>query len=509
MKPDSPILVTGATGYVGGRLVPQLLAAGHRVRAMGRSVEKLSGRPWATDPGVELVRGDTLDRVSLTSAASGCRAAYYLVHSMIAQKGRYAEADRISARNMAGAAAEAGLNQIIYLSGLGDPNDPAVSRHLSSRYEVEDILRAGPVPTTVLRAAMILGAGSASFEMLRYLVERLPVMITPRWVDTPCQPISITSVLHYLKGCLDLPAAMGQTFDIGDEEILSYRQLIDIYAREAGLRRRRIFSVPVLTPRLSAYWIHLVTPVPAAIAQPLAQGLAVPVVCRDHRIRGLLPHRAPSARDTIRLALRRQRRDAVETCWSDAGCLLPPEWAVCGDAEWAGGTIHRCGYRVRLRADAEAVWAPVVRIGGGSGYYFANGLWYLRGLIDRLAGGVGLRRGRRHPVVLRVGDALDFWRVLALVPPRRLRLLAEMKTPGPAMLEFRIADQGDGVTELTLLSHFEPRGLWGLIYWYSLYPFHELIFYGMLKAIARRIGAPVVAGPRRFTPRLPTACQLP
>ena len=508
MKADSPILVTGATGYVGGRLVPLLLAAGHRVRAMGRSPEKLAGRPWATDPGVELVRGDTLDRASLATAASGCRAAYYLVHSMIAQKGSYAEADRTSARNMAAVAAEAGLHQIIYLSGLGDPEDPAVSLHLRSRYEVEDILRAGPVPTTVLRAAMILGSGSASFEMLRYLVERLPVMITPRWVDTPCQPISITSVLFYLRGCLDLPAAMGQTFDIGDEEILSYRQLIGIYAREAGLRPRRIFPVPVLTPRLSAYWIHLVTPVPAAIAQPLAQGLAVPVVCRDHRIRDLLPHRAPSARETIRLALRRQRQDAVETCWSDAGCLLPPEWAVCGDAEWAGGTIYRCGYRVRLRTDPEKAWEPVVGIGGRTGYYFADGLWYLRGLIDRLVGGTGLRRGRRHPAALKVGDALDFWRVLELVPAKRLRLLAEMKTPGPAVLDFLIEDRGDGTTEVSMLSHFEPRGLWGLIYWYSLYPFHELIFYGMLKAMARRIGAPVVAGPERFTPRMPPACEL-
>ncbi len=505
---QKPILVTGATGYVGGRLVPLLLAAGHRVRAMGRSVPKLAARPWGAHPEVELVQGDTLDRASLTAAASGCRAAYYLVHSMIAQKGRYVEADRTGARNMVAAAAEAGLNQIIYLSGLGDPADPAVSRHLRSRYEVEDILRAGPVPTTVLRAAMILGSGSASFEMLRYLVDRLPVMITPRWVDTPCQPISITSVLHYLKGCLDLPAALGQTFDIGDDEILSYHQLIDIYAREAGLRPRRIFPVPFFTPKLSSYWIHLITPVPASIAQPLAQGLAVPVVCRDQRIRDLLPHRAPTTRETIRLALRRQRADAVETCWSDAGCMLPPEWAVCGDAEWSGGTIYRCGYRVRLRATPEAVWAPVARIGGRTGYYFADGLWYLRGLIDRLAGGVGLRRGRRHPEQLQIGDALDFWRVLDIDAPRRLRLLAEMKTPGPAVLDFLIEDHGDGTTELSMLSHFEPRGLWGLVYWFSLYPFHEAIFYGMLKAIARQIGAPTVAGPRRFTPHIPPACEL-
>jgi uncharacterized protein YbjT (DUF2867 family) len=508
MRTQKPILVTGATGYVGGRLVPLLLSAGHRVRAMGRSLEKMAARPWAADPGVELAEGDTLDRDSLTAAAAGCRAAYYLVHSMIAQKGRYAEADRISARHMTDAASAAGLGQIIYLSGLGDPNDPAVSRHLRSRYEVEDILRAGPIPTTVLRAAMILGSGSASFEMLRYLVERLPVMVTPRWVDTPCQPISITSVLHYLKGCLDFGPTLGQTFDIGDDEILSYRQLIDIYAQEAGLAPRRIFPVPLLSPTLSAYWIHLVTPVPASIAQPLAQGLAVPVVCRDRRLRELLPHEAPSARETIRLALRRQREHTVETCWSDAGCLRPPEWAVCGDADWAGGAIYRCGYRVRLRAAPERLWNAVERIGGRTGYYFADGLWYLRGLADRLLGGVGLRRGRRHPETLQVGDALDFWRVLDLSPPYRMRLLAEMKTPGPALLDFIIQDLGGGVSELTMLSHFEPRGLWGLVYWYGLYPFHELIFYGTLKSISRRIGAAVVAAPRRFTPRMPPACEL-
>ena len=487
--------------------MPMLLAAGERVRAMGRSREKLAGRAWAADPDVELVVGDTLDRDALTAAAAGCRAAYYLVHSMIARKGRYAEADRIGARNMAAAAAVAGLGQIIYLSGLGDPEDPAISRHLRSRYEVEDILRAGPVPTTVLRAAMIIGSGSASFEILRYLVERLPVMITPRWVVTPCQPISITSVLHYLKGCLDLGPALGRTFDIGDDEILSYRRLIEIYAREAGLAPRRILPVPVLTPTLSARWIHLVTPVPAAIAQPLTEGLAVPVICRDQRIRQLLPHRSPTARETIRLALRRQRDHVAETCWSDAGCPQPPEWTVCGDAHWAGGTICRCGYRIRLRAAPDRLWDMIVRIGGRTGYYFADRLWHLRGLADRLLGGVGLRRGRRHPQALQVGDALDFWRVLDLSAPSHLRLLAEMKTPGPALLDFSITDLGGGVSELTMLSHFEPRGLWGLIYWYGLCPFHELIFYGMLKAIARRIGATVVAGPRRFTPRRPPACE--
>jgi uncharacterized protein YbjT (DUF2867 family) len=503
-----PVLVTGATGYVGGRLVPLLLASGWRVRAMGRSLDKLAARDWAGHPNAELVQGDTLDLRSLVDACTGCRAAYYLVHSMISGKGRFADADRTSALHMAAAAEAGGLERIVYLSGLGDPDDPSVSKHLLSRYEVEAVLQAGAVPTTVLRAAMILGSGSASFEILRYLVERLPVMVTPRWVQTPCEPISITSVLHYLKGSLENDATTGETFDIGDHQVLTYADIIAIYAEAAGLSKRRIIPVPVLTPRLSSYWIHLVTPVPASIAQPLARGLAVPVICRDHRIDDLLPHDPPSVRDTVHLALRRHRDSAVQTCWTDAGCMPPPEWAVCGDAEWAGGTLMQCGYRVRVRADAHTVWRPVTRIGGKTGYYYANGLWRLRGLLDRLAGGTGLRRGRRHSEQLRAGDVVDFWRVLEAAPPRRLRLLAEMKMPGSATLDIALTPAGSGATDLEMLSRFEPRGLLGLLYWYSLYPFHELIFYGMLKAMARSVSAPVAGPPRRFTPRVSPACRL-
>ncbi|MFC1812641.1 SDR family oxidoreductase [Thermodesulfobacteriota bacterium] len=503
------VLVTGATGYVGGRLVPRLLADGYRVKAMGRSLSKLASRPWADHPMVELAEGDVLNLESLNRAAKGCRAAYYLVHSMIAQDKKFAEADRKSAQNMVKAGADQGLERIIYLGGLGDITHPEMSDHLRSRHEVGDILQSGPVPTTVLRAAMILGSGSASFEILRYLVERLPVMITPKWVSSPCQPISISSVLTYLQGCLENDDVLGQTFDIGDNEVLAYRQIIDIYAEEARLPKRWIIPVPVLTPKLSAYWIHLVTPVPSAIAMPLTEGLSVPVVCKDDRIRRIIPLQPSSCRETIRKALQKIGDRSVETCWSDAGCLLPPEWAYCGDAEYTGGTILRCGYKVVLQATPEDVWAPIGRIGGDTGWYYGNLLWRLRGEIDRIAGGVGLRRGRRHPSELMVGDALDFWRVSEIEPPHKLVLLAEMKLPGEALMEIDIRPMENGQTELKMLSKFVPRGLGGMIYWYTLYPFHELIFKGMLEAIAKNIRRPITFGPVRFTPRLPNSCAVP
>jgi uncharacterized protein YbjT (DUF2867 family) len=506
MRSD-PVLVTGSTGYVGGRLVPKLLASGYRVRVMGRSLSKLQCRPWTSDPRIEMAQADVLDPDSLRKAAQGCWAAFYLVHSMNPQQEDFAEADRRAAQNMVRAAASAGLERLVYLGGLG-VEDQTLSKHLRSRTEVARILQSGTVPTTFLRAAMILGSGSASFEILRYLVERLPVMTTPRWVRNPVQPIAIRNVLHYLQGCLEHDEAMGQTFDIGGPDVLTYHRLMEVYAEEAGLPKRWIIPVPVLTPRLSSYWIHLVTPVPASLARPLTEGLRNPVVCQENRIQSLMPQELLSCRDAIRLALEKVQQERVETCWSDAGRLTAPEWVYCGDAQYAGGTILESGYRAVLKARPEEAWRPIRRIGGSTGWYFGNVLWRLRGAADRLIGGIGLRRGRRHPSQLYTGDALDFWRVLEVEEPDRLLLLAEMKLPGEALLEFRTYALGDDRTELHQHSRFLPKGLLGILYWYALYPLHQWIFKGMLRNIARAVGKPIVQGPDRFAPGRHHVCYF-
>lgn len=492
-----PILVTGATGYIGSRLIPRLLLAGYRVRAMARNPAKLQGRSWAEASEVEIVAGDVFDRASLMAAVQGCRAAYYLVHSMNPGSAEFDAADREAAENMAAAAAEAGLERLIYLSGLGEPSDD-LSQHLVSRAEVARILRAGPVPVTVLRAAMIIGSGSASFEILRYLVDRLPVMVTPRWVDTPCQPIGIRNVLHYLVGCLAVAETVNDTFDIGAPEVLNYRRLMALYAEEAGLRPRKIFPVPLLTPRLSSYWIHLVTPVPAVLARPLAEGLRNPVICKDSRIRELIPQPLFDCRTAIRLALERLRQQAVESSWMDAGVVPPAEWSLPDDPAWTGGTLYEDGRLVELDATVAESWQAVLRIGGSTGWYYADWLWRLRGIMDRLLGGVGLGRGRRDPNRLRPGDALDFWRVVQIEAPHRLLLSAEMKVPGSAVLEFSLQPTAAGGTELRQIARFLPRGLWGILYWWGVTPLHGLVFSGMLRGLAKSMGKKVVRGPSKI-----------
>jgi uncharacterized protein YbjT (DUF2867 family) len=496
-KRPEPILVVGATGYIGGRLVPRLLESGYRVRALARNPAKLSGRPWAKNPGLEIVRGDVSDPDSLVQAAQGCWAAYYLVHSMHPDVDDFARTDRLAARNMANAAKSAGMERIIYLGGLGEEEE-SLSHHLHSRAEVAHILRQGPVPVTVFRAAMIIGSGSASFEILRYLVEHLPVIVTPLWVHTPCQPIGVRNVLGYLTGCLECPQTVGQTFDIGQEEIVTYRQLMDLYAEEAGLGRRMIIPVPFLTPRLSALWIHLVTPVPAALARPLAEGLRNRVVCRETRIRQLIPQDLFSCREAIRRALDRQRQQDVESSWSDGGIVPPAEWSIPGDPAWAGGTVYTDARRLLLDAAPEQVWPAIVRIGGKTGWYYANWLWELRGFLDRVVGGVGLARGRRSGAELYPGDALDFWRVVAVERPHRLLLVAEMKLPGQAVLELAVEERPEGGSELRQTALFLPRGLAGLFYWWSVTPFHNLIFNGMLTGVAKAAGATALGRPERL-----------
>ena len=503
-----PILVTGGTGYVGGRLIPRLLNGGYTVRAMVRSPQRLQARPWGHHHALEIVQGDALDKRAFIEAGRGCGAAYYLIHSMNAQKDQFAAADRTAAENMVASARENHLDRIIYLGGLGEKDHENLSHHLQSRHEVEGILEAGPAPVTNLRAAMILGSGSASFEMLRYLVERLPVMVTPRWLRTPCQPIAIGNVLDYLAGCLEVPGTEGKTLDIGGPDVLNYQDLINIYSRVAGLRRRIVIAVPVLTPWLSAKWIHLVTPVPASIAQPLAEGLSIPVVCRNDDIRRLVPVRMINCEEAIRTALERIQQEQVDTCCFDGGGRLPPEWVTCGDADYAGGTVLRRGYRITFKGDLNRAWKTVEAIGGRNGWYFAQPLWRLRGMLDRVAGGPGLGRGRRHSTELRVGDVLDLWRVVDHQPPYRLLLLAEMKAPGDALWECTLHSAGEGLVRLEMVSRFLPRGLAGLGYWYGLLPIHDWLFKGTLQQLVNRSGGMPLTDPEIFRVENAPQCHL-
>jgi uncharacterized protein YbjT (DUF2867 family) len=469
-----PVLLTGATGYVGGRLAPRLREVGYPVRCLARTPAKLGSRSWIEDPGVAVVEGDLNDPDSLRRAMKGCRAAYYLVHSMEAAGSDYAARDRELAERFAGCAAEAGLERIIYLGGLGEMGED-LSEHLRSRREVEEALASTPVPLTVLRAAMIIGSGSASFEILRYLVERLPVMITPRWVRTECQPIAIRNVLGYLVDALGTPATTGRTLDIGGTDVLNYAELMQVMAEELGLRRRLIIPVPVLTPRLSSLWIHLVTPLSREIARPLAEGLRNPVVCRDTVAQELMPQPLLGAREAMALAIGRMERREVETVWSAAGPMP-------GDPDWSGGTVFVDRREVEVTASPRSVFRAVCRIGGGHGWYAADALWRIRGFMDRLVGGPGLRRGRRDPEEVAYGEALDFWRVTGVEADRRLTLRAEMKLPGVAELEFEVEPAGQG-TRLVQTARFRPRGLAGIAYWYAVLPFHHIVFGGMLKGI--------------------------
>lgn len=445
----------------------------------------MRGRAWATHSNVELVTLDALERQSCLNAVRGCRAAYYLIHSMNYQNKDFAQADRSAAANMSYAAETENLQRIIYLGGLGEKDD-RLSEHLRSRAEVANILQSGKVPVTVLRAAMIIGSGSASFESLRYLVDRLPLMVTPRWVNTPSQPIAIRDVLYYLIGCLEHDELSGQTLDIGGPDILTYRQLMEIYAEEAGLPKRLIIPVPVFTPKLSSYWIHLVTPIPAYIAQPLADGLRNPALCKDERIKSVLPRQLISCREAISLALQRLKNQQIESHWSDAGLTPIAEWIQPHDAAWAGGTVYEDRRSIVVDAAPDKVWQTIVSIGGQNGWYYADWLWRLRGLIDRLIGGVGLRRGRRHPSEIQVGDALDFWRVTLIKPGHQLLLKAEMKLPGQAWLGFQVRPAQFNQSEIEQVARFIPSGLCGILYWHVLLPLHKLMFNGMIQAIATK-----------------------
>jgi uncharacterized protein YbjT (DUF2867 family) len=474
---DGVVLVTGASGYVGGRLVGELLHRGHRIRCLVRTPSKLDRAPGRDD--VEVVAGDVSG--DLRDAMRGVTAAYYLVHSIGATKD-WSERDRAAAENFRDAAAAAGLERIVYLGGLGSGGDD-LSEHLSSRQTVGRVLAEGPVPVTELRAAVIIGSGSASFEMLRYLVEVLPVMITPRWVDTRCQPVAIRDVLRLLADALTAPVA-GRVLEVGGPDVLTYRQMMRIYAEEAGLRRRLIVPVPVLSPRLSSYWIGLVTPIPPSLARPLIDSLVNDVVVRRDAAIDEMPGPLLDYRDAVRRALRRTIAGDVPTRWSQAelGGRHSAE-PLPTDPVWSGGSVFADRRTRRVAAAPREVYAAISRIGGKTGWHRGEWLWGLRGAVDTLAGGVGLRRGRVHPSELSVGDPLDFWRVERVEPGSLVRLRAEMRLPGEAWLEWRLHEDGDG-TIVEQTARFHPRGLWGRAYWYAVAPFHHFVFPGVLAGIA-------------------------
>ena len=484
--------VTGVTGYVGGRLVPELLEAGFRVRAIARTPARLRDRTWRGQ--VEAVAADASDLDQIRDALRGVDVAYYLIHSL--GTGRKFEArDRRTALTFAQAAREAGVKRIVYLGGLY-PQGEDLSPHLESRKEVGEILLASGVPTTVLRAAVIIGSGSASFEMMRYLTERLPAMTTPRWVDNRIQPIAIRDVLRYLVGSATMPAEVSRGFDIGGPEVLTYRQMMQRYAAVSGLPRRIIIGVGVLTPRLSSLWVSLVTPVPAGLARPLVESLVHEVVCDEHDIvahvpdppGGLLPFD-----ESVRLALQRIQEADVATRWSSASVPGAPSDPLPSDPEWAGGSLYRDERRTQVAAPAETVWTVLQTVGGERGWYSWPLAWQVRGLLDRISGGPGLRRGRRDPSRLLVDDAVDFWRVEEVEPPRLLRLRAEMRVPGLAWLELSV-EPGPDPQRCTLrqVATFHPHGLVGQLYWFSVAPFHGVVFGGMqrgMKQEAERLAA--------------------
>ncbi len=470
-----PILVTGASGYIGGRLAPLLVQQGRVVRCLARDPRKLRGRIW--DERVEIAAGDVLDAESLRRALEGCGSAYYLVHSMAAGERGFAERDRLGAKTFAAAAAQAGLERIIYLGGLGRRSDP-LSTHLASRHEVGDILRSAATPVIELRAAMIIGAGSASFEMMRALVEKLPIMICPRWVMTRSQPIAVRDMLAYLTACLELEPR-GRILDVGGPDVLTYREMMLRFARILGLRRL-IIDAPVLTPRLSAYWVNMMTPVPAGIAFPLIEGLKSEMVCENDEVRRLIPLEPLGFDEAVRQALEETKQHEVATRWTNASVdgrraeSFDPALFPIQDVQTAVASVS-----------AGVLFDRVRRIGGDVGWYYADWLWRIRGWLDRAIGGVGLRRGRRDPAHVLIGDAIDFWRVGDVEAGRRLLLHAEMKVPGDAWLEFRVEPLGEEQSTIIQTAYFRPTPFWGWLYWHALYPLHRLIFHGMVRAIAR------------------------
>jgi uncharacterized protein YbjT (DUF2867 family) len=482
------ILLTGATGYVGGRLLHALEERGERVRCVSRRPDVLAARVAAT---TEVVEGDVLRPASIARALEGVDTVFYLVHSMSSGRS-FGEADRDAARTFAAAVRAAGVRKVVYLGGLG--HGPGLSEHLASRQEVGEILRSSGVPTIELRASIVIGSGSASFEMVRSLVEKLPVMVTPRWVRVRSQPIAIEDVIAYLLAALDREAEGGELYEIGGADRVTYLELMREYARQRGLRRVMI-PVPVLTPRLSSLWLWLVTPVYAGVGKKLVDSLRNETVVRDERALATFDVRPRTAAEAIARALANEDREIAETRFSDEAF---PERPRYGGVRLGSRLVDRRALGVAH--PPEVAFAPIQRIGGATGWYRGAALWRLRGALDVLVGGPGLRRGRRDPVGLRVGDTVDFWRVEGFEQDRLLRLRAEMRVPGRAWLQFEVTPDEHGGSLVTQTALFDPAGLLGLVYWYAVWPFHGYVFGGMLRSLARAMGAHAAASGERSRP---------
>lgn len=475
---DRPlILLTGASGYVGGRLLTALEAQGRRLRCMARRPAELAARVAAA---TEVVAGDVLDATSLAPALAGVHSAYYLIHSMAASRD-YDRRDREGARAFARVAREAGLRRIIYLGGLGQ--GPGLSRHLASRQEVGRLLRESGVSTVELRASIVIGSQSLSFELIRALVERLPVMVTPTWVNTRTQPIGIEDLVAYLLAALDVPATESVVYEIGGPDRVSYGDLMREYGRQRGLRRPML-PVPLLTPWLSSLWLGLVSPVYAGVGRELIEGVRNETVVRDGRALRDMPVRPRRISDVIARALKNEDLELAATRWSDAlsSQRAPRDW---GGVKFGSRRVDSRAAWVRV--EPEVAFRPIARIGGSTGWYYGNRLWRLRGLLDLAVGGPGLRRGRRDPERLSPGDTLDVWRVEAFEPDRLLRLAADMRLPGRAWLQFEVSAENGGST-IRQTALFDPVGVGGLLYWYGLWPVHRLVFAGMLRRIVEEVG---------------------
>jgi uncharacterized protein YbjT (DUF2867 family) len=472
------ILVTGATGYIGSNLVPYLLEAGYRVRVLVRNANRLKGRTWSSR--VEIMEGDALRPDDLPSVMKNVVHAYYFIHSM-SDTSNFSEMEASAARNFGEAAKSAGVKRIIYLGGLGHP-DSDLSTHLRSRQQTGDVLRESGVPVTEFRAAIIVGSGSISFEMIRYMTERVPIMITPKWVSMKVQPISIHNVLDYLIQAIEVLESEGKIIEIGGDVVLTYGEMMKEYARIRGLRRLLI-PVPVLTPRLSSYWIHWVTPLNANVAKALIEGLRNEVIVRENSARRIFPDiQLINYHDAVIQALAKLNPDGIDTSW-----YVLQKSSIRGNEpiqliNIEGMIIERAEKIIPV--STESVFSVICSNGDKNGRLFTGFLWRLRGLLDRWVGGVGLGRGRSRPSELQVGDSLDFWRVVAIKPNRMIRLRSEMKVPGQVWLQFETSPDTDRSTKLFQTTYFAPRGLIGHLYWYALYPIHKIVFSDLIRAIA-------------------------